>query len=101
MSAAEQFDHPLLRAETPAAWVDAACVQRDILLIDHANCEKKAASTALALMFAYAEDLVLTDKLIAQGQTPVGSTPEELTKVLDRETPIWAELIKQSGAKVE
>jgi tRNA 2-(methylsulfanyl)-N6-isopentenyladenosine37 hydroxylase len=32
-------------------------------LIDHANCEKKAASTALALMFAYAEDLALTDKL--------------------------------------
>jgi serine/threonine protein kinase len=29
----------------------------DVLLIDHANCEKKAASTALALMFAYAEDL--------------------------------------------
>jgi tRNA 2-(methylsulfanyl)-N6-isopentenyladenosine37 hydroxylase len=33
------------------------------LLIDHANCEKKAASTALALMFAYAEDLELTDKM--------------------------------------
>ena len=34
-----------------------------MLLIDHANCEKKAASTALALMFAYAEDLELTDKM--------------------------------------
>jgi hypothetical protein len=38
---------------------------------------------------------------VAQGQTPVGSTPEELSKVLVRETPIWAELIRQSGAKVE
>src|SRR5580698_10201717 len=63
MSAAERFDHPLLRAATPAAWVDAARAHRDILLIDHANCEKKAASTALALMFAYAEDLVLTDRM--------------------------------------
>jgi tRNA 2-(methylsulfanyl)-N6-isopentenyladenosine37 hydroxylase len=36
---------------------------RDLLLIDHANCEKKAASTALALMFAYAEDLELTEKM--------------------------------------
>ena len=36
---------------------------RGVLLIDHANCEKKAASTALALMFAYAEDLELTDKM--------------------------------------
>jgi tRNA-(ms[2]io[6]A)-hydroxylase len=40
-----------------------ACELRDVLLIDHANCEKKAASTALALMFAYAEDLELTGKM--------------------------------------
>ena len=63
MSSAVKFEHPLLRAATPDAWVAQACAHRDILLIDHANCEKKAASTALALMFAYAEDLVLTDKL--------------------------------------
>ena len=43
----------------------------------------------------------VTDKLIAQGQTPVGATPQELAKVLARETPIWADLIQQSGAKVE
>ena len=29
------------------------------LLVDHANCEKKAASTALALIFAYPEDRAL------------------------------------------
>jgi tRNA-(ms[2]io[6]A)-hydroxylase len=63
MSPALQADHPLLKAATPAAWVQEACAHPDVLLIDHANCEKKAASTALALMFAYAEDLVLTDKL--------------------------------------
>lgn len=51
---------PLLRTATPAAWVLQACAAPDILLIDHANCEKKAASTALSLMFAYAEDLELT-----------------------------------------
>lgn len=53
----------LLRSSTPAAWLEAACAARDLLLLDHANCEKKAASTALALMFAYAEDLDLADKL--------------------------------------
>jgi tRNA-(ms[2]io[6]A)-hydroxylase len=53
----------LLRAATPATWVAEACVNPDLLLIDHANCEKKAASTALALMFAYAEDLHLADKM--------------------------------------
>ena len=46
-------------------------------------------------------DATVAEKLIVQGQTPVGSTPPELAKVLARETPIWAELIQQSGAKVE
>jgi len=57
------FAHPLLRAATPASWVSRACATQDILLIDHANCEKKAASTALSLMFAYAEDLELSLKM--------------------------------------
>jgi tRNA-(ms[2]io[6]A)-hydroxylase len=57
------FDHPLLRVPTPAAWIAQACALPDLLLIDHANCEKKAASTALALMFAYAEDLEQTNKM--------------------------------------
>jgi tRNA-(ms[2]io[6]A)-hydroxylase len=60
---AAPFSHALLCVPTPPEWVAEACANRDVLLIDHANCEKKAASTALALMFAYAEDLQLTDKL--------------------------------------
>jgi tRNA 2-(methylsulfanyl)-N6-isopentenyladenosine37 hydroxylase len=63
MSPAAAFSHALLRVPTPAAWVAEACAHPDVLLIDHANCEKKAASTALALMFAYAEDLHLADKM--------------------------------------
>lgn len=53
----------LLRAATPGSWIERARESREVLLIDHANCEKKAASTALALMFAYAEDLDLTGKM--------------------------------------
>jgi tRNA-(ms[2]io[6]A)-hydroxylase len=34
-----------------------------LLLADHANCEKKAASTAIALMFTYADDVVLASRL--------------------------------------
>jgi tRNA-(ms[2]io[6]A)-hydroxylase len=55
--------HSLLRTPTPAGWLARACASPDVLLIDHANCEKKAASTALALMFAYAEDLELAEKM--------------------------------------
>lgn len=46
----------ILRAPTPSAWVEAAAERWPEVLLDHANCEKKAASTALALMFAYPED---------------------------------------------
>jgi tRNA-(ms[2]io[6]A)-hydroxylase len=57
------FVHTLLLAPTPQGWIERACRSLDVLLIDHANCEKKAASTALALMFAYAEDLELADHM--------------------------------------
>ena len=46
----------ILHAPTPAKWVADALADLPGLLLDHANCEKKAASTALALMFAYADD---------------------------------------------
>jgi tRNA 2-(methylsulfanyl)-N6-isopentenyladenosine37 hydroxylase len=57
------IEHALLRAPTPPSWVAQACAFPDVLLMDHANCEKKAASTALSLMFAYAEDLELAAKM--------------------------------------
>ncbi len=50
----------VLRAATPGAWVEEALRRWPELLADHANCEKKAASTALALMFAYPEDRPLS-----------------------------------------
>ena len=49
-----------LRAATPPAWAEAAARNWQLLLVDHANCEKKASSTALALMFAYPEDVQLS-----------------------------------------
>ena len=42
-----------LGCTTPQAWLDEAINQLDILMLDHANCEKKAASTAMNLMFRY------------------------------------------------
>ncbi len=46
----------ILAAPTPGTWVDAAVEHWREVLVDHANCEKKAASTAIALIFAYPED---------------------------------------------
>ena len=53
----------ILLAPTPDAWVQAAAGHWRQLLSDHAQCEKKAASTALALMFAYPEDRRLASTL--------------------------------------
>jgi tRNA-(ms[2]io[6]A)-hydroxylase len=44
-----------LRCATPAAWYEAARDNLPTLLIDHANCEKKAASTALGLLYRYVD----------------------------------------------
>lgn len=49
----------VLAVPTPESWYAAAPAHRDALLVDHANCEKKAASTALGLMFTYADDTPL------------------------------------------
>lgn len=45
--------HAFLGTTTPDAWVAAALRHQDILLIDHKNCEYKAASNAINLMAKY------------------------------------------------
>jgi tRNA-(ms[2]io[6]A)-hydroxylase len=52
-----------LGAPTDPRWFELATVRWQELLLDHANCEKKAASTALALMFSYPEDFELADRM--------------------------------------
>ncbi|WP_353172972.1 tRNA-(ms[2]io[6]A)-hydroxylase [Acinetobacter rudis] len=42
-----------LGCKTPQAWLDEAVNNLPLLMQDHANCEKKAAGTAMNLMFRY------------------------------------------------
>lgn len=42
-----------LPCETPDAWVAKALKNLEILLIDHAHCEKKAASAAMSFMYRH------------------------------------------------
>ena len=62
VSSLEEIEN-FLPCKTPDAWVDEALKQQDILLIDHANCEKKAASTALNLIYRYVDDFELLNKM--------------------------------------
>ena len=53
---ATAFDaRTLLGCATPESWYFAAAANLRTLLIDHANCEKKAAGTALSLLYRYVD----------------------------------------------
>ena len=45
-----------LAAPSCASWVEQANARPDLVLIDHAHCERKAAGVALQLMFRYPSD---------------------------------------------
>ncbi|MGI9300598.1 MAG: tRNA isopentenyl-2-thiomethyl-A-37 hydroxylase MiaE, partial [Luminiphilus sp.] len=55
--------YDFLPCRTPASWVDAAVESLPVLLVDHANCEKKAAATAMSLMHRYTENTALLNKM--------------------------------------
>lgn len=52
-----------LLCRTPDSWVQAALRNLDILLIDHANNEKKAAGAAFQFMFQYNDKFDLLSKM--------------------------------------
>ena len=52
------FDTP-----TPEAWLEAAGERIPELLLDHANCELKAASTALGFLYRYPERTLLAQRM--------------------------------------
>ncbi len=52
-----------LPCKTPDRWLENALENPDLLLIDHANCEKKAASTALNLIYRYVDNFDLLNKM--------------------------------------
>jgi len=55
---AEFLDTP-----TPDAWLDVASERLPEMLLDHANCELKAASTALGFLYRYPERTALAQRM--------------------------------------
>ena len=62
MSALQEIEN-FLPCKTPDLWIENALANPELLLIDHANCEKKAASTALNLMYRYVGNFDLLNKM--------------------------------------
>lgn len=59
MSEASDF----LGCPTPPEWIAVAIKEIPTLLIDHANCEKKAAATAMSMMYRYVDKPDLLEKM--------------------------------------
>ncbi|WP_372971877.1 tRNA-(ms[2]io[6]A)-hydroxylase [Marinobacter sp.] len=55
--------HDFLPCRTPQRWIDNALANQGLMLIDHAHCEKKAASTALSLMYRYVDNPDLLNRM--------------------------------------
>ena len=62
MTVLQEIDD-FLPCNTPQLWIENALANPELLLIDHANCEKKAASTALNLMYRYVDNFDLLNKM--------------------------------------
>lgn len=60
---APQSPSGFLSCPTPAAWLERAAGSLELLLVDHANCEKKAAATAMNLMYRYVDRTELLQKM--------------------------------------
>ena len=60
--------HEFLSCSTPDQWIVNAISHQDVMLLDHANCEKKAASMALSFLFKYSHhtDLCIRMSKIAR-----------------------------------
>lgn len=77
-----------LGCPTPTAWVDAARHHIPELLQDHANCEKKAAGTGMALIFKYSQHFDLQQKL-AQLVREEMLHYEQVLQIMQRRGQVW------------
>jgi tRNA 2-(methylsulfanyl)-N6-isopentenyladenosine37 hydroxylase len=72
-----------LKQPTSEAWVEQAIAHLDIVLLDHSHCERKAAGTALNMMFRYPSSAKLVRALTAIAQEELEHF-EQVNQWLDR-----------------
>ncbi len=64
MNISDRFDiKTFLLCPTPEAWIQTALNHQELLLVDHAQCEKKAAASALSMIYRYPDRTELLQKM--------------------------------------
>ena len=76
-----------LQSSSSARWLDQVDQHLDEILIDHAHCEKKAAGTAMNLMFAYVENQELCREMTEIVQEELAHFHQVLAILNRREIP--------------
>ena len=83
-----------LKTTSSLRWLDQAAANLPELLIDHAHCEKKAAGTAMNLLFAYVENVDLCRAMTEIVQDLLGSnTVGEWQSSVSLNSPEFAPVI--------
>ena len=77
-----------LAAASSAPWLEQACARPDLVLIDHAHCERKAAGVALQLMFRYPSDESLGAQLSALAREELEHFEQVLALLQRRGIPL-------------
>ena len=77
-----------LAAPSSPAWLARAVANTDELLLDHAHCEKKAASTAVSLLFRYPDRLALSRRLSELAREELGHFEQMVTVLEARGVPL-------------
>lgn len=73
----------ILCQPTSAAWLEQALGNIDTILLDHSHCERKAASTAINMMFRYPSNHKLVRQLTAIAQEELEHF-EQVNQILER-----------------
>ena len=77
-----------LASETPDGWAERRIAEMDTVLIDHAHCEKKAASTALSMLWRYPQHHVLLQPLSALAREELEHFEQVVALLHDRGVPL-------------
>ena len=76
-----------LGTRTPDAWIEEACGRIPELLHDHANCELKAASTALGFIYRYPERAELAHRMSRLAREELRHFEQVRKLLAEREVP--------------
>jgi tRNA-(ms[2]io[6]A)-hydroxylase len=77
-----------LASRTESGWLERALANLDEILVDHAHCEKKAASSALNLLFRYPERHALLLPLTELAREELAHFAEVLRLMTTRRLPL-------------